>query len=132
VRDFPGPTIRIQEFVGRQMACLRERGYCMWRLLEPDTDQMVGFCGLQPLASTPDIEIGWWVARSHWGRGLATEAARAVVCDGFERVGLDRIVTVALPAHGASRRVMEKLGMRYERDTQHKGINVVLYALHPS
>ena len=128
----PWPDDRIQEFVERQMACLRERGFCMWRLLEPDIEQMVGFCGLQPLANTPDIEIGWWLARSHWGRGLATEAARAVLRDGFERAGLDRIVAVAQPANGASRRVMEKLGMRYERDTQHKGIDVVLYAIHAS
>jgi len=126
----PWPDDRIQEFVERQMTCLRECGFCMWRLLEPDTDQMIGFCGLQPLANTPDIEIGWWLARSHWGRGLATEAARAVLHDGFERAGLDRIVAVAQPANGASRRVMEKLGMRYERDTQHKGVDVVLYAIH--
>jgi RimJ/RimL family protein N-acetyltransferase len=127
----PWPDDRIQGFVARQMTCLRERGFCTWSLLEPATDQMIGFCGLQPLANTPDIEIGWWLARSHWGRGLATEAARAVLRDGFERAGLDRIVAVAQPGNGASRRVMEKLGMRYECDTQHKGVDVVLYAIQP-
>jgi len=128
----PWPDDRIQEFVERQIICLRESGYCLWRLLEPETGQMIGFCGLQPLAGTPDIEIGWWLARSHWGCGLATEAARVVLRDGFARVGLDRIVAVAQPANSASRRVMQKLGMRYERDTRHKGIDVVLYAIHPS
>ena len=124
------PDERIQEFVERQIKCFRERGYCMWRLLEPGSDQMIGFCGVQPLANTPDIEIGWWLARSYWGRGLATEAARAVLRDGFERAGLERIVAVAHPGNRASRRVMEKLGMRYERDAVHKGIGVVLYAIH--
>jgi ribosomal-protein-alanine N-acetyltransferase len=104
----------------------------MWKLLEPDTSQMIGFCGLQPLANTPDIEIGWWLAPSHWGCGLATEAARAFLRDGFERVGLQRIVAVAHPDNRASRRVMEKLGMQYQRDAQHKGIGVVLYAIHAS
>jgi len=125
----PWPDDRIQKFVQRQMNCFRDRGYCLWKLLEPDTSQMIGFCGLQPLANTSDIEIGWWLARSHWGRGLATEAARAALRDGFERAGLQRIVAVAHPANLASRHVMEKLGMRYERDTQHKGIDVVLYAI---
>jgi ribosomal-protein-alanine N-acetyltransferase len=124
------PDDRIQEFVQRQIHCLRERGFCVWKLLEPGADQMIGFCGLQPLANTVEIEIGWWLARSHWGRGLATEAARAALRDGFDRVGLARIVAVAQPANRASLRVMEKLGMRYERAIRHKGMDVVLYAVH--
>ena len=126
----PWPDERIQEFVNRQIACLRRHGFCMWRLLEPETSQMIGFCGLQPLADTPEFEIGWWLARSHWGRGLATEAAHAVLRDGFDRAGLKRIVAIAQPANRASLRVMEKLGMHYEGDTQHKGIAVVLHAIH--
>ncbi|SRR5579864_980582 len=126
----PWPDHRIQEFVQRQMNCLRDRGYCMWRLLEYGSDRMIGFCGLQPLANAADIEIGWWLARAHWGRGLATEAARAVLRDGFERVGFRRIVAIAHPDNRASRHVMEKLGMRYERNAQHKGIEVVLYAIN--
>lgn len=50
--------------------------------------------------------------------------------DGFERAGLRRIVAVAQPANRASLRVMEKLGMRYERDILHKGMDVVLYSIH--
>jgi len=126
----PWPDDRIQEFVQRQIHCLVERGYCLWKLLDRGSGHMIGFCGLQPLANTVDVEIGWWLAPSHWGRGLATEAARAALRDGFERVGLGRIVAVAQPANRASLRVMEKLGMRYERDIEHKGIGVVLYAIH--
>jgi ribosomal-protein-alanine N-acetyltransferase len=92
---------------------------------------MISFCGLQ-LANTSDIEIGWWLAPSHWGRGLATEAGLAILHDGFERAGLTRIVAVAHPDRRASRRVMEKIPMRYERNAQHKGIDVVLYAIHAS
>ncbi len=127
----PWPDERIQEFVQRQMRCLRERSYCLWKLLEPGAGRMIGFCGLQPLSNTAEIEIGWWLAQSHWGRGLATEAARAALRDGFERVGLGRIVAIAQAANRASLRVMDKLGMRYERDMQYKGMDVVLYAVHP-
>ena len=53
---------------------------------------MIGFCGLQPLDGTAETEIGWWLAQAWWGKGLATEAARAALRDGFERAGLKRIV----------------------------------------
>ena len=124
----PWPDDRIQEFVQRQIGCLRLHAYCMWQLLEASSGCMIGFCGLQPLESTGDVEIGWWLARSHWGRGLATEAARAVLEDGFERAGLARIVAIAQPRNRASVQVMEKLGMQYEKPMKHKGFDVVLYA----
>jgi len=124
----PWPDDRIQEFVRRQIDGLRLHGYRMWQLLEASGGGMIGFCGLQPLAGTGDVEIGWWLARSHWGRGLATEAARAVLRDGFERAGLARIVAIAQPQNRASIRVMEKLSMQYEKPMKHKGFDVVLYA----
>jgi ribosomal-protein-alanine N-acetyltransferase len=126
----PWPDDRIQEFVQRQIDCFRLRGYCLWQLLDASSGCMIGFCWLQPLAGTDEIEIGWWLERSHWGRGLATEAARAALADGFERAGLARIVAVAQPQNRASIRVMEKLGMQYEKPVQHKGFDVVLYAIH--
>ena len=91
---------------------------------------MIGFCGLQPLDGTPETEIGWWLARACWGQGLATEAARAALQHGFERAGLARIVAVALAANRASIHVMEKLGMKYEREMIHRGFQVVLYAVN--
>ena len=90
---------------------------------------MIGFCGLQPLAETPEIEIGWWLARDRWNQGLATEAAREALRDGFERAHLERVVAVAMPANRASIHIMEKLRMRFERETTHRGFAVVLYAV---
>ena len=91
---------------------------------------MIGFCGLQPLDGTAETEIGWWLARAWWQQGLATEAARTALTDGFERAGLARIVAVALAANQASIHVMEKLGMTYEREMVHRGLDVVLYAVN--
>lgn len=126
----PWPEERIREFAARQIASYRERGFCFWRLLPKDSSQLIGFCGLQPLAGTPEIEIGWWLARKWWGQGLATEAAREAMRDAFARAGLARIVAIAQPENRASIRIMEKLGMRYERDAVHREIPVVLYAIH--
>jgi RimJ/RimL family protein N-acetyltransferase len=77
-----------------------------------------GFVGLVGLSRgdfdagfTPGIEIAWRLAFDHWGKGYATEAARAVVRDAFDRLGLTEIVAVTTPNNPRSRRVMERLGM---------------------
>jgi RimJ/RimL family protein N-acetyltransferase len=57
------------------------------------------------------VEIGWRLAAEYWGRGLATEGARAALRFGFERLKMSEIVSFTVPENGASRRVMEKLGM---------------------
>lgn len=124
----PWSDERVRELVARQIAGLEMHGFCFWRLVHKTSNEMIGFCGLQPLEGTPDVEIGWWLARAWWGKGLATEAAREAMRDGFERVGLKRIVAVAQPDNLDSIHVMEKLGMRFERETTHRGFRVVLYA----
>jgi hypothetical protein len=78
--------------VERQIALFRERAFCLWKLSPKQGGGLIGFCGLQPLPETSEIEIGWWLARAWWGRGLATEAARVALRDGFERAGFKRIV----------------------------------------
>ena len=126
----PWPNEQIREFVGRQISHFDRLGYCLWKLLLKETSEMIGFCGLQPLDGTAETEIGWWLARAWWGQGLATEAARAALIDGFERAGLARIVAVALAANRASIHVMGKLGMTYEREMVHRRLDVVLYAVN--
>ena len=128
----PWPGERSRQFVDRQIALFDQRGFCLWKLvarLHNEAPSPIGFCGLQPLPETEEIEIGWWLARAWWGRGLATEAARAALRDGFERVGLERIVAIAQPANTASIGIMRKLGMGFERMAESRGIAVVLYAL---
>jgi RimJ/RimL family protein N-acetyltransferase len=61
---------------------------------------------------TPCVEIGWRLARAHWGRGYAQEAAAAALDHGFGVLGLDEIVSFTVPANHRSRAVMERLGMR--------------------
>jgi ribosomal-protein-alanine N-acetyltransferase len=92
--------------------------------------ETIGSCGLQPLeiGGRDEVEVGWWLARGCWGKGLATEAARSVLRYAFERAGLARVIAIAMPENLASRRIMEKIGMRYESETEHKGFRVVLYS----
>jgi RimJ/RimL family protein N-acetyltransferase len=90
-------------------------GYGLWAVEITETGQFAGFVGLWPATFdapfTPAVEVGWRLARPAWGSGYATEAARTAVADGFERVGLDEIVSLTSVGNTRSRRVMEKLGM---------------------
>ncbi len=85
-------------------------------------------CSRLRLEDDSEVEIGWWLARRCWGKGLATEAAQSVLRYAFERAGLARVIAIAMPENLASRRIMEKIGMRYESETEHKGFRVVLYS----
>jgi len=77
----------------------------------------VGFAGLSRLefdrGVVPGIEIAWRLAHEHWGKGYATEAARAVLDDGFGRLGLVEVIAVTAVRNARSRRVMDRLGMVY-------------------
>jgi len=125
----PWPEERSRQFVERQIVLFGERGFCLWKLVPKEGGGLIGFCGLQPLPEVEEIEIGWWLARAWWDRGLATEAARVALRDGFERVGLQRIVSIAQPANTASIAIMRKLGMHFERMATPRGIPVVMYAV---
>lgn len=106
-------------------------GLGMWAVFEKDTGKFVGRCGLQPLAETSEIEVGYALHREFWGRGYATEGALAALRFGFETAGLARIVAIARPENAGSRRVLEKVGMAYERTYPSPyGLHeVVLYGL---
>lgn len=118
-----------QAFVGRQRALHASRGFCFWKLHDRASGAFVGCCGLQPLRYRDDIEVGWWLARAWWGQGLATEAARAALADGFTRLDLGRVVALTRPANTRSRAVMERLGMIYDRMLHYEGVNAVCYRL---
>jgi RimJ/RimL family protein N-acetyltransferase len=92
-----------------------ERGYGLWAVELPDVAPFIGFVGLQvPRFSahfTPCVEIGWRLDPEYWGRGYATEGARAALAYGFDVLKLDEIVAMTVPANRRSRAVMERLGM---------------------
>jgi ribosomal-protein-alanine N-acetyltransferase len=92
-----------------------KHGFGLYALELRETGEFIGFTGLAVPAFDapfmPCVEVGWRVAFDHWGRGLATEAARAALRHGFEELGLTEIVAFTVPANERSRMVMEKIGM---------------------
>ncbi len=87
-------------------------------------------CSGPTIDGEPVVEIGWTLLPAFWGRGYATEAARAALAYGFEIVGLEEIVSFTMVENRASRRVMERIGMTYDREIERAGLAHVLYRLH--
>jgi RimJ/RimL family protein N-acetyltransferase len=102
-------------------------GFGRWAAVDRQTRKFVGFGGLRSLFGTP--EVVYHLATAHWGKGLATELARASLRFGFEDRKFERIVAIAKPLNAASIHVMEKLGMSYEKPASYYGIDVVQYGI---
>jgi ribosomal-protein-alanine N-acetyltransferase len=118
---FPAPLTREESdaFVDRTIQGFAERGGWGWfAVQERATGAFVGVAGLAPVRFeahfTPAVEIGWRLARASWGRGFATEAARASVAFAFGELGLDEVVALAVPANERSLAVMRRLGMTHD------------------
>lgn len=111
------------------MSCYDSHGFGMCPMFYKETGEMIGAAGLQPLEDTGEIEVGYSVIKPLWGRGIGTEAAKGWMEFGFSKFGLDRIVAVALVENAASRRIMEKLGMQYEKTEEHYGEHCAFYAV---
>jgi RimJ/RimL family protein N-acetyltransferase len=110
-----------------------ERGFGLWALEEKESETFVGFAGLVHqedwVEDEHKTEVGWRLDRAFWGRGLATEAARASVAYGFETLGLERIISIIQPENHASRRVAEKAGLSLRGEALWRGTPVVWYAV---
>lgn len=105
-------------------------GFGLWATIHKETGELIGRCGLIPwtIDGRDEVEVAYLLAKEHWGQGLATEAARAVLRYGLEELQLTRLVCLVDPAHRASRRVAEKLGMALEREGEIEGAPTALYS----
>lgn len=116
--------------VHRHAERVEETGYGLCAVVERDGGRVVGVCGLFPVEWVgPDVEVAYHFTRPVWNRGYASEAAGAWVEIAFAERGLDRVVALAFPANRGSTRVMEKIGMRLEREVDRYGVTLVQYAI---
>ena len=120
VEHLPGPMSREQSdaLVDRIEANFASREFDVFAVEVAATGDFAGFVGLTvprfEAAFTPCVEVGWRLAPAFWGKGYATEAARASLAFGFERLQLAEIVSFTVPANVRSRRVMERIGMTHD------------------
>jgi RimJ/RimL family protein N-acetyltransferase len=109
------------EGLARAIRAWDEQGYGLVSMVRRDTGEYIGWVTLAAPLFLPEvlpaIEIGWRLARRHWGHGFATEGARELLRYGFESCGFDEILSIRLLENEASRRVMEKIGLRFAFET---------------
>lgn len=94
---------------------IEEKGWGLWAAESLDSQKFIGFIGLNEFAQdfpfAPGVEIGWRLAFEYWGKGYATEGAKAALQYGFETLHLKEIVSFTAVQNNRSRRVMERIGM---------------------
>lgn len=120
MRYFPGLLSRLESaaLIGRIRGHFGEHGFGFWALERKDTGEFIGLTGLAHVgfdaAFTPAVEIGWRLAREHWGLGYASEAAWTALRCGFDRVSLDAVVAFTTESNMPSQKVMQAIGMHYD------------------
>jgi RimJ/RimL family protein N-acetyltransferase len=133
VEHLQGPMSRERsdDFIDRIERHWDEHGWGLWAVEVPDVASFIGYVGLWPADYVEPgmVEVGWRLAREHWGHGYATEAARAALEYGFTDVGLAEIVSFTVPQNERSWRVMERIGLVRDPsgDFDHPRVDRVAY-----
>ncbi|MEM8722272.1 MAG: GNAT family N-acetyltransferase [Cyanobacteria bacterium P01_G01_bin.39] len=91
----------------------QQRKYGIWAIVNQDSSQMIGYCGLRYLNELNEVEVLYGLAKAYWGQGIATKAAKATIAYGFEVVKLERIIAMVLPDNIASIKVIANAGLQY-------------------
>ena len=102
------------------LAGWEQYGFGWWALTLKERGELIGHCGLQFIHVTPDVEVTYGLDKACWRTGLASEAARGCLRYGFEELKLDRIYALADPGNVRSHRVMERVGMSYDKTEYYK------------
>jgi RimJ/RimL family protein N-acetyltransferase len=131
MRFYPRPKRRdeVEAWMAWNLALYEASGFGTWLLESAPDGAFAGYCGIRPLVldGRDEVEVAWHVKKTHWNRGLATEAAGLVLRLGFERYDLASLVAIIHPDNSPSRRVAEKLGMGEERSLVHDDEPTVVY-----
>ena len=123
------PREQAAAVIADSMAHVESTGYGLWAVRRKGEKAIIGFCGYWFFHDPPELELLYGMGTEQWGKGLATEAARAMIRYGFEELGLARIQASTDAPNRASVRVMEKCGMAFDRREASNGLDTVYYAL---
>jgi RimJ/RimL family protein N-acetyltransferase len=133
MRFYPAPydRARVEEWITRNRRRYIKDGFGLWAMVLKATGDLIGDCGLtiQQVEGVDETEIGYHVRRDCWGRGLATEAARACRDLGFARFPVKRLVSIIRPQNRSSCRVAEKNGMTVWKEIMRQNLPHLVYSI---
>jgi [ribosomal protein S5]-alanine N-acetyltransferase len=120
----------VESWIEKNLARYQRDGHSLWAMLLKDTDELIGDCGcaLQEVEGRNEVDVGYHVRRDLWGKGYATEAARACMGYAFGKLGAKRVISMIRPENVPSRRVAEKNGLTCEKVVFWGGYEHCIYA----
>jgi ribosomal-protein-alanine N-acetyltransferase len=136
MRFYPEPRDRagVESWIERNRRRYQDDGHGLWAMILKSSGEVVGDCGLtrQTVEGVDEIEIGYHLRRDLWGRGLAPEAAAACRDYGFERLGVERLISLIRPENLPSRRVAEKVGLSLWKEVMWRALPHCVYVIRRS
>jgi [ribosomal protein S5]-alanine N-acetyltransferase len=133
MRFYPEPRDRagVGSWIERNRRRYRDDGHGLWAMVLKFSGEVIGDCGLtrQPVDGVHEIEIGYHVRRDLWGRGFAPEAAAACRDYGFEKLGVERLISLIRPENLPSRRVAEKIGLTLWKEVLWRDLPHCVYVI---
>lgn len=133
---YPAPFDRqgVEAWIERNLRRYASDTIGLWAMILKQSGELIGDCGLtrQVVEGVEEIEIGYHLRRDHWGKGLATEAARAVRDYGFAKLNVNRLISLIRPENTPSRRVAEKNGMKFWKEVVWRNLPHCVYAVRRS
>jgi ribosomal-protein-alanine N-acetyltransferase len=128
----PPPLEKLERFVASQQEHWETHGYGNWGILTEDEREIIGWAGLQFLPELNETEVGFLMDKPFWGKGYGTEAARASLRFGFNHFDFSQLIALVHPENSASRRVLEKCGMRYAEMIPLWGLDLMRHTIDRS
>jgi len=119
---------KVERNIQHQIDHWEDLGYGLWAVTLAESGQLMGWCGLEFLPDTNETEVGYLLSGKFWGKGYATEAARASVQFGKNDLGLQEIIGLTDPLNIASQRVLEKSGLTFTRKQVYFGMEMFRFA----
>lgn len=123
------PRKRVESIVETSLASFTDHGFGLWAVFPQIEDALIGFCGFWFFHEPPKLELLYGIATAYWNRGLATEAATAMMRYGFEELSFERVEASTDAANVASWKVMERAGMSFWKREHTNGLDTVYYAI---
>lgn len=131
LRYFPNPnppTIEnVEHFMVGQQQHWEAYGHGNWGIVPDDEEEIIGWAGLQFLPELNETEVGYLLDKPFWGKGYATEAARASLQFGFDQFTFSKLIALVHPENIASQHVLEKCSMNYVKTIRLWGIDLMEY-----
>jgi RimJ/RimL family protein N-acetyltransferase len=133
MRYYPQPLDPqgLVEWIERNLDRYRQYGHGLWAVILKSEQKLVGSCGLaiMEIDGVQELEVGYQFNRNYWGRGLATEAARACMEYARNQLGRHRIISMIRPENVPSCRVAERNGLKIEKQMEWKGYLHYVYSI---